>query len=273
MARKALGQYFLVDRTVLQSILSAAELDPQDIVVEVGPGRGRLTRHLVRRAKKVIAIEIDDRLAASLARSLDNPPNLNVINADARDIDLRQVLDRGDGYKLVANLPYYAANPIVRRFLEEDELRPSLMVVMFQKEVAARMVAGTGRMSLLAVAIQLYGVPRIIRYVPPSAFSPSPKVDSAVVRIDPLPHPASGVDNVKGFFDMVKAGFSAPRKQLRNSLCMGLGISVEQTTCLLEQARVDPRRRAENLTLEEWKVLYHAGEERRSRWTSKPTPR
>ena len=155
---------------------------------------GALTHELVQRAKRVIAIEMDLRLANSLRRSLKTQPNLTVINADARQVDLGQVLGREDSYKLVANLPYYAANPILRRFLELERPRASIMVVMVQEEVARSMVADGGRMSLLAVGIQLYGIPRIVCTVPPAAFKPPPKINSAVVRIDIRPQIAIDVE-------------------------------------------------------------------------------
>ena len=257
-ARKALAQHFLVDQSVLEQILRESEAGPEDTIVEVGPGRGVLTRGLVRRAKRVIAVEMDPHLAASLPETLDNPPNLRVINADAREVDLTQVLQDEVRYKLVANLPYYAANPIVRRFLESEQHRPFLMVVMVQREVAGRMVAEGGRMSLLAVGIQLYGIPRIICEVPPRAFAPPPKVTSAVVKIDPRPHSSVPVEDVAEFFNMVRAGFSAPRKQLRNSLSLGLGVSAQESGRLLEVAGLDPAQRAETLSLEEWWKLYQA---------------
>ena len=257
-ARQRLGQYFLVDPTVLAQILSASEVGPEDTVVEVGPGRGALTRELVARAKAVIAIELDSGLAACLGRALGDPPNLHVINDDAREIDLDQVLEGLESYKLVANLPYYAASPILRRFLEAGKRRPSVLVVTIQREVAKSMVAEGGRMSLLAVAIQLYGVPRIIGYVPPGAFRPQPKVTSAIVRIDPLPNPAVEVADVDEFFHIVRAGYFAPRKQLRNSLSLGLGIPAGRAGDLLESAGVQPGRRAENLSLAEWERIYRA---------------
>ena len=257
-ARKSLAQHFLVDRRVLGLILHESEAGPEDTIVEVGPGRGVLTRELIRTANRVIAIEVDSRLAGSLTRSLGNPPNLRVINADAREVDLTEVLQGEQDYKVVANLPYYAAIPILRRFLEADQHAPSLVVVMVQKEVARSMVAEGGRMSLLAVGIQLYGIPRIICEVPARAFAPPPKVTSAVVRIDPRRHPSVPVEDIAEFFNMVRAGFSAPRKQLRNSLSLGLSVSTEQTGRLLELAGLDPKRRAENLNLEEWWDLYQA---------------
>ncbi len=279
-ARKALGQHFLIDESILQQILSASELGPQDTVVEVGPGPGALTRELVRRAKRVIAIEVDSHLAASLPESLGRPDNLRVINADARQVDLAWALEGVDDYKVVANLPYYAANPILRRFLEAGQRKPSLMVVMVQREVAESMAAQGGRMSLLAVGVQVYGIPRIVCYVPPRAFYPPPKVTSAVVRIDLRPRPAIQVEDVQEFFDLVSAGFSAPRKQLRNSLSLGLGISPDQSRRLLELAGLDPRHRPENLSLEDWGNLYRSFTQNPDRspveeslWKSKPTPR
>ena len=261
-ARKSLGQHFLVDKEVLGRIISTADLSPEDTVVEVGPGRGALTRQLVRSAKVVIAIEMDSRLADTLADRLGNPPGLRVIHADAREVDLARILEDVGQYKVVANLPYYAANPILRRFLESPTRRPALMVVMVQEEVARRMVAQNGRMSILAVGVQLYGTPRIICRVPPSAFVPPPKVSSAVVRVDVLGSPALELDNEDGFFGLVRAGFFAPRKQLRNSLQLGLGISAVDVTSLLELADLDPKRRPENLSIEDWGNLYRAGKGR-----------
>ena len=268
-AGRALGQHFLIDGDILQNIISAAKLDPQDTVVEVGPGLGALTQPLVNRAKMVVAIEMDSRLAASLPRRLGNPPNLRVINADAREVGLAQVLGQEREYKLVANLPYYAANPILRRFLEAEGQTPSLMVVTLQREVAESMVAEDGRMSLLAVGIQFYGIPRIVCSVPPAAFNPRPEVTSAVVRIDVLPRPAVEVESVGEFFDVVRAGFSAPRKQLRNSLALGLGVSGDQAGRLLDLAGLNPKRRPENLNLIEWRDLYRV---RRNMFESPPPP-
>ncbi len=261
-ARKALAQHFLVDSEIVDRIVSAAELDPTDTVVEVGPGRGALTGRLVRMADRVIAIEVDSHLAEALAPSLGNPTNLTVVNADARDVDLATVLEGVDRYKLVANLPYYAANPILRRFLEEGPKGPSFMVVMVQAEVAARMLAEGGRMSLLAVGIQVYGVPRKVCQVPPRAFRPPPKVNSSVVRIDVRADPAIEMRDADRFFRLVRAGFFAPRKQLRNSLSLGLGISHDQAGDLLGEAGIDPMRRAETLGLEEWARLHRADMEK-----------
>ena len=271
--RKALGQHYLVDGGVLEQILTAAELGPEDVVVEVGPGQGALTRHLVEKARRVIAIEIDPHPAAALPARTERPPNLTVINADARDVDLDLVLEGDPAYKLVANLPYYAATPILRHFLEAGDRRPVLAVIMAQKEVAQSMAAEGGKMSLLATAIHLYGVPRIVCSVPPKAFYPPPKVTSAVVRIDVRARPAIDVGDPGEFFEIVRAGFFAPRKQLRNSLSLGLGITTQRSSDLLELADMDPKRRAENLSLKDWERLCKAAREKMELWKLEPTPR
>jgi len=251
--RKALGQHFLVGRGVVATIMKAAEIEPLDTVVEVGPGLGVVTGELLQRSKHVIAVEMDQELALALERELD-AADLKVVCADAREVDVPD-LTGGVPYKLVANLPYYAASPILRRFLESSH-PPVRAVVMVQREVARNMVAQPGAMSLMSIGVQLYGWPRIVGYVPPSAFYPQPKVTSAVVRIDVYPQPALELADRQEFFRVVRAGFSAPRKQLRNALSQGLGISPKDATALLETVGIDPRRRAESLRLEEWGALY-----------------
>ena len=258
---------------MLEEILTAAELGQEDLVVEVGPGQGALTRRLVEKARRVIAIEIDPHLAASLPARTDRPPNMTVINADARDVDLDKVLEGEPTYKLVANLPYFAASPILRHFLEAGDRRPVLAVVMTQKEVAQSMAAEGGKMSLLAAAIQLYGIPHIVCSVPPKAFYPIPKVTSAVLRIDVRARPAIDVGDPAEFFKIVRAGFFAPRKQLRNSLSLGLGITTQRSSYLLGLADMDPKRRPENLSLKDWERLYKTARENIELWKPEPTPR
>ena len=219
--------------------------------MEVGPGRGILTRELVKLARRVVAVEIDETLAARLASRTEDPPNLEVLTADARTADLAI-----EGpYKVAANLPYYAANPIVRRFLEADR-QPTRMVVMVQREVAQSMTASPGRMTMLSVAVQFYGSPRTVCSVPPRAFRPAPKVHSAVVCIDVCPEARRRVDDESRFFQLVRAGFAAPRKQLRNSLAQGLGVAGAEVSELLEQVGIDAQRRPGTLTVEEWISLY-----------------
>jgi 16S rRNA (adenine1518-N6/adenine1519-N6)-dimethyltransferase len=251
-ARKGLGQHFLIDGGVLQRITSAAELTPGDVVVEIGPGLGILTRELAQKAGQVIAIELDNKLAALLKQTLASLGNVTIINEDVLKVEPKNL---ATGYKLVANLPYYITSPVLRHFLEASA-RPRLMILMVQKEVAETIVAKPGRMSLLSVSVQFYGEPRIISPVPAECFYPAPKVDSAIVRIDPSPQPRVAVADEGGFFELVRAGFTAPRKQLANSLAQGLGVSKAEVLPLLERANIEPRRRAETLSLEEWARLF-----------------
>ena len=265
-ARKGLGQHFLIDEGVVENVISAAELSSDDTVVEVGPGLGLLTRELARRAGQVFAIELDSRFASILKQSLAPSPRVEVIEADVLQVDLAGLVGERKGsslsggspfpaYKVVANLPYYVASPILRHFLEA-QLKPCLMVLMLQKEVGEAIVSGPGGMSLLSVSVQFYGKPTIISHVPAQSFYPQPKVDSVILRIDVYPGPVVEVGDVAGFFDMVRAGFSAPRKQLGNSLPQGLGLSVKEASRLLEGAGVDHHRRAETLSLDEWGRLW-----------------
>jgi 16S rRNA (adenine1518-N6/adenine1519-N6)-dimethyltransferase len=263
-AVKGLGQHFLVDNTVLETIISASELSPSDVVVEVGPGLGILTEELMKRAGRTIAVEIDPRLSTALKERFPNTVDLNVVNADMLDLDPIDLIggratDKGpsSGYKVVANLPYYVALPILRHFLEAS-LKPALMVVMVQKEVGENIVAEPGSLSLPGVSVQLYGKPTIVGYVPAQSFYPQPKVDSAIVRIDVYPEPTVGIKDISGFFEVVKAGFSAPRKQIRNSLALGLEVNTTEVVELLARAGIDPQRRPQTLSLEEWAALYRA---------------
>jgi len=256
-AKKVLGQHFLVDRSVLDKIVSAAELEPSDTVIEVGPGLGILTEELLKKAGKVIAIEVDAKLASSLEKKLSKSPQLNVLNADVLQLDPRDLIESQRNYKVVANLPYYIAAPILRHFLEAS-LKPSLMVVMVQKEVGQSIAAAPGDMSILGISVQLYGKPTIVDYVPAKSFYPQPKVDSAIVRIEVYPRPAVEVGDITRFFEIVKAGFSAPRKQIRNSLALGLQLDSAKVVELLEQAGIAPQRRPETLSLKEWAKLHRA---------------
>ena len=236
-AKKSLGQNFLVDRRIVTRIIAAAELTPEDAVLEIGPGRGTLTRPLAENAASLTAIELDDNLAAALTTEFASEPHVRVIHADAREVDISTIappqtlLTRSS-----QTLPYYAAQPIVRRFLEAEH-KPTLMVIMLQREVARTMTAAPGDMSLLSVATQLYGKPRIVTSVPPRAFRPAPKVTSAVVRIDVFPKPALPIDSIDAFFTLVRAGFSAPRKQIHNCLQQGLSIPRIDAEALLSDAR------------------------------------
>ena len=256
-AKKSLAQNFLVDRRVAWRIIAAADVCPDDRVLEIGPGRGILTRGLAAIAGELTAVELDADLAAALSAEFAGRERVRIVQGDAREIDAAALYPPPAPYKLMANLPYYAALPIVRRFLEAEH-KPALMVVMVQREVARNMAALPGDMSLLSVATQLYAKPRIVASVPPRAFKPAPKVTSAIVRLDVLPRPALELDSIGGFFGLVRAGFSAPRKQIRNCLQRGLGIAREDAGALLADAAIDPRRRPQTLSMDDWGGLYAA---------------
>jgi len=262
-AKKELGQHFLVDQAVLRVITRAAELTPDDTVVEVGPGLGVLTEELARSAGRVVAIEIDPRIASILTERFSHLTNITILNNDVLQFAPGKFFaDQLKGsdpsyqpsaflYKVVANLPYYIASAAIRHFLEA-EFKPRRMVVMVQKEVAESIVALPGKMSILSISVQIYGKPAIVGYVPAQSFYPPPKVDSAIVRIDVYNQP---VVEVEGFFQVVRAGFSAPRKQLRNALAQGLSIPPNAATEILSMAGISSQRRAETLSLEEWAEL------------------
>jgi len=261
-AVKGLGQHFLTDRSVLETIVAAAEISPSDTVIEVGPGLGVLTAELVKRAGMTIAVEVDPKLTSALKSNYAATDNLSVVNADVLDLDPVDLigahtsgLEYSQRYKVIANLPYYVAARILRHFLEAS-LKPALMVVMVQKEVGQHIVAGPGAMNLMGVSVQLYGKPMIVDYVPARSFYPQPKVDSAIVRIEVYPGPAVDIKDIPGFFSVVKAGFSTKRKQLRNSLSIGLGIGVDEVVAILEKAGVEPQRRPQTLSLDEWADVY-----------------
>ena len=260
--KKRLGQHFLVDEAVLERILSAAELSPGDIVIEVGPGPGILTEALAKQGAKVIAVELDSKLAALLKKRLVAFPDVKIVHADILKVTPRQLLQDNlpaselvRGYKVIANLPYYITSPVLTHFLEAQP-RPSEMVVMVQKEVGEVIAATPGKMRLLSVRAQFYSKPVIIFYVPAASFYPPPKVDSVILRLDVYSQPPIEVSDVAGFFDIVVHGFSAPRKQLRNSLAHSLEMPPSQVASLLEKAGIEAKRRAETLSLEEWRELW-----------------
>jgi 16S rRNA (adenine1518-N6/adenine1519-N6)-dimethyltransferase len=260
-ARKSLGQNFLVNEAVRDSIIEAAGLSDADTVIEVGPGLGALTEKLAAQAGKVIAVELDDSLAERLKNRLVRFSNIDIINADILGLD-PSALTGGGTYKVVANIPYYITSPILRFFMQA-KLRPSLMVIMMQEEVARDVTARPGAMGFLAVSMRLFSVPSMVCRVPADCFYPAPKVDSAVVRFDVLPRPAVEVGDVDGFLELLHAGFKAPRKQLHNSLAIGLGLEPAAADQILKRAGIDSSRRPGTLTLDEWAALYReAGEHR-----------
>jgi 16S rRNA (adenine1518-N6/adenine1519-N6)-dimethyltransferase len=260
--KKRLGQHFLIDGEVLRLIISAAELTPEDIVLEIGPGLGILTKELAKKAGWVIAVELDSKLASVLKQTLASFPNVTIINEDILHLDPPTLLAKAKvkspppiTYKVVANLPYYITSPVLRHFLEASP-KPKTMIVMVQKEVAQAIVAEPGQHSVLSISIQFYGKPRIISYVPARSFYPAPEVDSAILRIDLHPQPLLPVTSEGSFFELVRAGFAASRKQIVNSLVQSLGLPKTEILTRLERAGIIPQRRAETLTLEEWARLW-----------------
>ena len=269
LPKKSLAQNFLVDETHRDRIIAAADLTSADTVLEIGPGRGVLTTRLAQQAGRVVAVELDDRLIDPLRQQFADQPHVTVIHGDILALDPVELIDDGrwtidDGpsddpksYKVVANLPYYITSAVLRHLLEA-RVRPTLAVVMVQKEVAERICAAPGDMSLLAVSVQFYAVPRIVDRVPAGAFRPQPKVDSAVLRLDVRPQPAVADISPADFFRVARAGFSQKRKQLRNTLSAGLQLPKTVTDGALQSADIDPTRRAETLALDEWGALCRA---------------
>jgi 16S rRNA (adenine1518-N6/adenine1519-N6)-dimethyltransferase len=252
---KAFGQNFLVDRAVLQQIIEAAELEQSDQVLEVGAGTGVLTRELATRVRRVVAVELEQNMLTLLQKMTDGYSNVELIARNLLYLDPQEVFGQ-EPYKLVANLPYYITAPTFRHFLESAN-PPRLLVVMVQYEVAQRIVAEPGDLSLLGVSIQFYGQPRIIARVPARSFFPAPKVDSAIVRVDVHAQAPLVPDERNGFFRVVQAGFSARRKQVHNSLTHGLHRKNEEIRAWLEVAGIEASRRAETLSIEEWLRLWH----------------
>lgn len=254
-AKKSLGQCFLVDDGALCHILEAAELTETDTVLEVGAGLGALTRRLAAAAGRVIAVELDGRLIPILEGQLAGAANVELVHGDILSLDPAELA--GGPYKVVSNLPYYVTGAVLRHLLAAS-VRPQLMVLTMQREVAQRLSAGPGQMNLLAVGVQYYGEVRTVRVLKAGSFYPRPGVDSAIVRVDLFPEPRVEVVDEALFFRVVRAGFGQKRKQLRNSLRAGLGIPATHAEKALAAAGIDPRRRAQSLSLAEWGRLADA---------------
>jgi len=255
-ARKGLGQNFLVDGGVVKKILSAAALTEEDTVIEVGPGLGVMTGELAKAAGQVIAVELDATLAGILEAQYDGNPRVKIINADILKTDAAALAEEYGfkRYKVVANLPYYITSAAIRHFLEVS-LKPEMLVLMTQKEVAKQITAAPGEMSLLSVSVQLYGKPSIVDKVPARSFHPAPGVDSAILKIEVFQPEQVGVNDIEVFFKIVRAAFSANRKQIVNPLAHRLAMPRADVLALLAKAGIDSHRRAETLTITEWKYL------------------
>ncbi len=252
-ADKRLGQNFLCDRFELECIAAAAEIEDTDSVLEIGPGVGSLTRYLAGYAHEVVAVELDEKFDGILQIILKPYDNVRVVYGDILELSPNQ-LGLPPNYIVAANIPYNITSAIIRHLLESDS-KPRRIVLTIQKEVAQRLCEEPPKMSLLALSVQVYGKPTIIRLIPAAAFYPAPQVDSAVVRIEIHPEPIINAPYLPVFFRLIKAGFSQKRKTLRNALSAGLATSTEEVEALLDQTKIDPQRRAETLSLEEWGSL------------------
>ncbi len=255
--KKSLGQNFMVEESALRRMADAAELTPGEAVLEIGAGLGGLTAYLAARARRVVALEIDGRYVEELQRRFADEPRVEVVQADILKAHIGEVMgEDARAYKAVGNLPYYITSAIIRHLLE-NAAPPRLVVITVQAEVAQRMIAAPPEMSVLAVSVQFYGQPELVFKLPPGVFYPRPSVDSALVRIAPRPAgPPLPPPEWAGFFRMVRAGFSQPRKKVKNSLAAGLHLPVEGVVNWLAGAGIEPARRAETLTVEEWVGLY-----------------
>jgi 16S rRNA (adenine1518-N6/adenine1519-N6)-dimethyltransferase len=251
--KKSLGQHWLHDASVLEAMAQSVAIGPADTVLEVGPGPGTLTARLCRSAQQVIAVELDERLAADLPRRVP-AANLQIVVGDILRFDLTRL---PPDYKVAANIPYYLTSNLIR-ILSEAANPPAAVALLVQKEVAERVAAQPGEMSVLSVTAQFYWQVSLGRVVPAALFTPPPKVDSQILILQRRPELLFPGIAAKTFFRLVKAGFSQRRKTLLNSLSGGLRLSRQQTQALCEAAAIDPGRRAQSLSLGDWHSLYSA---------------
>lgn len=259
LPKKRLGQHFMHDPKALEKILASAEVRASDTVVEVGAGTGSLTEVLAGAAKRVFAVEIDERLKPILEERFDDAANVYLLFSDILKTDIPALVGTED-YIVVANAPYYISSAIVWHFLESRR-PPGRLVLTMQYEVAERIIGAPDAMNLLSIAVQFYGAPRIVSRYGPAVFWPRPNIDSAIVRIDPHDAPPVQAPSAEQFFRVVKAGFSMKRKQLKNALAGGLRVKAARARDLLSAAGIDPQRRAETLSLAEWARLAQIVEE------------
>jgi 16S rRNA (adenine1518-N6/adenine1519-N6)-dimethyltransferase len=255
-AKKSLGQNFLSDPVVLERIAAAAEIPSDASVLEIGPGLGSLTRFLADQARRVVVVELDQNLIPLLSQVLTPFDNVSIVHGDILKVDPAELMQES-GYLVVANIPYFITSAVIRHLLE-SKIRPGRIVLTIQREVAERIIAKQGSLSLLALSVQVYGAPSIAGHIPAGAFYPPPKVDSAIVRVELYDEPLIPSSKIDTFFRLAKAGFSQKRKTLRNSLAGGLALSHEQSQALLARAGIDSMRRAQTLTLDEWRKLVDA---------------
>ena len=247
-AKKYFGQNFLINRGVAKKAAAAANIQPTDVILEIGPGLGALTQELAQTAQRVIAVEKDAAMVKILQDTLAHAKNVEILHGDILEFNTRYKI-QDTKYKVVANLPFYLTAPVIRKFLEAVEVKPQQMTLMVQKEVAQRICAKPPDVNLLAVAVQFYAAPMIIAYVKKSSFWPQPKVDAAILQITPF-STNTQVDS-RRFFQIVKAAFKQPRKQLLNNLSTGLKLERQATAQWLLENNIQPTQRAQSLTVQD----------------------
>lgn len=251
---KRFGQNFLADETILIKVVEAAGVEASTHVLEIGAGLGSLTRVLARRAAQVVAVELDERLLPALNEVVRPFANVRVVAGDILQFAPHHLMGNAP-YVVAANIPYNITSAILRHLLEAESERPQRLALMVQREVVERICAPPGDLSLLGLSVQVYGKPQMVARIPAGAFYPPPKVDSAVVRVDVYAQPRIPLAQLDVFFKLARAGFGQKRKTLRNALRSGSGLRAEQVDTLLDAAKIDGMRRAETLTLEEWRAL------------------
>jgi len=245
---KRLGQNFLIDNNIVEKLIKNADISKDDTILEIGSGLGTLTKEIAKQAKKVITIEKDKKLIEILKEVLKDYENIEIINEDI----LKYKLDLKN-YKIIANIPYYLTSHLIRMFLESNN-PPKEIILLMQKEVAQRICVKPPRMNLLSISVNFYANPKIISYISKNCFWPLPKVDSAIIKINDIKKP-EGIDEKK-FFQIVKASFSSPRKQLANNL-QSINIPREQTKRALAKCGLNPQARAQELSVDDWILLFH----------------
>jgi 16S rRNA (adenine1518-N6/adenine1519-N6)-dimethyltransferase len=250
---KKFGQNFLIDKGAIKKIINAADLKSGDVVLEIGPGIGVLTQELVKRVKRVVAVEKDQKMIEILEKTMGSFENVKIIHGDILKIE-NWKLEIGNSFKAVGNLPFYLTAPVIRQLLENAGVEPRQITLVVQKEVAQRICARSPRMNLLAVSVQFYAEPKIIAYISQKSFWPSPEVDAAIIKISNLKSQISKI-NRDLFFRIVKAGFSQPRKQLINNLSKSLKIDKKKVKEWLKDNGIQPTQRAETLSLNDWVKL------------------
>lgn len=250
---KKLSQNFLIDPVALLRVVAAADLGTQDTVLEVGAGLGALTVELAAIARRVISVEIDNRLIPALEQVTAGMENVELLNADILEVDLGKLVG-SQPYLVVANIPYHITSFLIRRLLEAPQ-PPQRLVLTVQTEVAQRVIAAPGEMNLLALGVQVYGTPRIVARIASGSFYPAPTIESAVLRVDVHPTPIVPLEHLDSIFRLARAGFGQKRKQLHNALAAGLSLPKDEVLALLAGAGIAPARRAQTLELGEWSAL------------------